>query len=624
MSIDKRENLLYSPLIVISVLDMHCGAVRVPNAQRGGSMKVSNWTARLAVAFTFTAAHGHVVYAQAGIDPERLAGLSTRLSQVNSVLDTFPDAQKETLSSGAQNLLTLAQGWNRIEKDLEKAKAALKQNRAQPWAADEDAYEPAAFLSRVSNPSIDFVLSIMAGFTQSETSTAWCGNNVVVGFNDSGSFYESLLFGPGGASFSGAAVSTDSGRSFRDVGHVNAGLSPFNFLGGDPVVTCTVTPSASDRAAAITFYYSQIFETGSPAAPIAAVALSRSIDGGANWEEPIAAAQKDGFTHFLDKPWSAADPASPGNIYLTYTDFDSSGAVCGRSISGAPISRTAIEIVHSTDGGATWAAPAVITESCLAAPSFLSVQGSQVLVDSAGTVYVAWECFAPGPSRALWICKSTDHGSSFGSAVKIDNVTATGNGSRLQGGFRTNEFPMLAIDRNSGPLYVTWNDGRSFALPDAAGLDGTYHYADILISRSLDGGATWSPAVRVNGDPLTHFFRGQSRGTDHYMPGVAVDRTGAVGVCWYDRRADPANLASNRFCSVSRDGGITWINNLLVPPNSQPWHATDTLTNPFYLGDYDVVASDFAMTNPGFIGAYASVNLSAFVPNQDVLSISFP
>ena len=87
---------------------------------------------------------------------------------------------------------------------------------------------------------------------------------------------------------------------------------------------------------------------------------------------------------------------------------------------------------------------------------------------------------------------------------------------------------MLAVDRNSGALYITWNDGRNFAVPDLEAPDSVYHFADILISRSTDGGATWSSAVRVNADPLTHFFRGQSRGADHYMPGVAVDGTISV------------------------------------------------------------------------------------------------
>jgi hypothetical protein len=240
---------------------------------------------------------------------------------------------------------------------------------------------------------------------------------------------------------------------------------------------------------------------------------------------------------------------------------------------------------------------------------------------------VAWESIAgdTGTTRALWIRRSTDHGASFAPAVKIDNVVEVGDGFALQGNFRNAfEFPLMAVDRNSGALYVTWHDGRNFALPDLEALDGVYHYADILISRSTDGGATWSPTVRVNSDPLTHFYRGQSRGTDHYMPGVAVDKTGAVGVCWYDRRADPANLTSNRFCSVSRDGGVTWGNNVFANTNSQPWHATDAFINPFYLGDYDALASDFTMANSGFLGAYSFVNTNALVPNQDVGLISFP
>jgi hypothetical protein len=247
-------------------------------------------------------------------------------------------------------------------------------------------------------------------------------------------------------------------------------------------------------------------------------------------------------------------------------------------------------------------------------------------VDSTGGVYVAWESFSGSnrTARALWIRKSTNSGASFGLAVRIDNVVETGDGFGLQGTFRNNEFPMLATDRNTGILYVTWNDGRDFGLRDQEAPDGVYHYADGLISRSVDGGANCSPAARVNSDPLTHPFGGQSRGTDHYMPGIAVDNTGAVGVCWYDRRLDPANLASVRFCSVSRDAGRTWTSSLFAPQFSQPWHATDALANPYYLGDYDAVASDFLMGSSGFVGAYAFVNSAALVPNQDVDFINFP
>jgi hypothetical protein len=63
---------------------------------------------------------------------------------------------------------------------------------------------------------------------------------------------------------------------------------------------------------------------------------------------------------------------------------------------------------------ATWTSPAVVSESCLVAPNHSSVQGSQVLVDSGGTLYVTWESFAgltetlTGTTRALWVRRSTD------------------------------------------------------------------------------------------------------------------------------------------------------------------------------------------------------------------------
>jgi len=51
-----------------------------------------------------------------------------------------------------------------------------------------NAFGDALDSKRVSNPfeAEDFI-SRLAGNTQSEESVAWCGNNAVVGFNDSGS-----------------------------------------------------------------------------------------------------------------------------------------------------------------------------------------------------------------------------------------------------------------------------------------------------------------------------------------------------------------------------------------------------------------------------------------------------
>src|SRR4029453_17201933 len=84
-------------------------------------------------------------------------------------------------------------------------------------------------------PETDFFLSQTAGFTQSETSTAWCGDMVVVGYNDSGSVLETLVFGTGGLTFNGVARSTYRGASFTDLFFLDAG-PVINFPSGDPVV----------------------------------------------------------------------------------------------------------------------------------------------------------------------------------------------------------------------------------------------------------------------------------------------------------------------------------------------------------------------------------------------------
>jgi hypothetical protein len=402
------------------------------------------------------------------------------------------------------------------------------------------------------------------------------------------------------------------------LGFVNPGSNPANFLAGDPVLGC---------ADASTFHYAQLFETAdSMGNPLTDIAVSTSSDGGATWADPVAAVSKDGFTHFLDKDWMTVDPTNANRLFVTYTDFDFSG-VCGSSAE-----RIAIELVSSTDGGSTWGAPVVIDEICspFSVPGLFD-QGSQVAVGPGGEVYVAWEFFqADFFTRDLRIRKSTDHGLTFASLVKVTDVTPVGDGFALQGGFRSaDEFPSLTVDRSGratdGNVYITWNDGRNLQVPDFD--SGFYRYADVFLARSTNGGATWSAPVRVNtnSEPLH-----SGGGSDQYQPGAAVDATGRVGVCWYDRRLDPLNFAIDRFCGVSTDAGATFTNIRQSSPSWSPIHATDAFINPFYMGDYDSLASDSTQGSPGFIGAFQMMNTrgglsgnSILVPNPDVFATGF-
>lgn len=520
--------------------------------------------------------------------------------------ERIPAKHRKLLSSGMQNFLHLA--------------ASVNSPHAKAGAGDDGTFNPptraqavakalrTASLANIagpggtigiSNPALDFVTSIMTGFTQSETSTGWCGNAIVSGYNDSGASLRTVGINPLGAgSFNGVSVSTNGGKSFLDLGFLNPGADPANFLSGDPVVTC----SSSSQ-----FYYSSIFFTATPPDangnrnPLSAVAVNLSSTGGLIWGPPVAAVAKDGFLHSLDKPWMAVDPANRMRLYVTYTDFDFSFPTTGTCANDF---RNAIELVSSADGGNTWSAPVVIDEECGAANN--AVQGSNVVVSQGGKVYVAFE-FIPllTPDNEIHFTRSTDHGKTFGTPIVVTaTVVPNGSAGLLQSGFRNNEFPQLAVDRTNsssrGTVYIAWSDGRNNVIPDIGSPTGTYAYPDVLVAKSTDFGESFGAPVAVSPTPAS--FTGAGR--DQFFPGIAVDADGRVGVCYYDRRSDPENTVIDRFCSVSHNHGASWTEQRVSNSNWLPMQSTDQLIVPTYIGDYDALTSDFLLQNDGFFGSF--------------------
>jgi hypothetical protein len=113
----------------------------------------------------------------------------------------------------------------------------------------------------------------------------------------------------------------------------------------------------------------------------------------------------------------------------------------------------------------------------------------------------------------------------------------------------TSIVPTLAVDEGNGPfkdrIYVTWTDvssGRS----------------EISFAYSSDKGKTWSQPILIN-DDRPFDFANPSLGPDDFMPTVAVNRSGVVGVMWYDRRENPDNLGWHVRFSASLDGGDTFL-----------------------------------------------------------------
>jgi hypothetical protein len=461
----------------------------------------------------------------------------------------------------------------------------------------------------VNDADLDYQFSRFAGYTQSETSSAWCGDTIVAGFNDSGALLRSVLEKVGGSSFTGVAVSQNRGRNFAGLPFLNPGPDRGTFLGGDPVLVCS---DSQHFAYASLLSEVSLDSQGNLLQALSGISISRSSTAGLVWDNPLPVVTKDANFHFLDKEWLAIDPHNSQNLYVTYTDFGAFGsdASCNDHITpgigGGPDVR--IEIVASKDGGNSWGAPVLIDRACnLQIGQNLS--GTQVVVGPKGQIDVAYSAIDQ-KNAEIRFRRSDDGGATFGPTVVVAEATAASSVGfdHLQGNFRTTVFPTLAVDdfndAHRGALYLVWTDASLHQIPDAVANvflgDPVYSFGDIVLSVSNDSGTSWSTPRLVSPAPST--FKGAGR--DQFMAGVAIDATGALAVCYSDRRNDPNNFTIDHFCSLSRDQGTTFKDVRETPISWTPTHATDVFINPAYMGDYDTVGSDATGANSGFFNTF--------------------
>lgn len=271
--------------------------------------------------------------------------------------------------------------------------------------------------------------------------------------------------------------------------------------------------------------------------------LYRSKDGGRTWLPPT-------ILPAGDRPYLTVDNTggkNHGHVYINGTKgirtFDAT-----RRISSFYVSR-------SLDGGSTFNAPAahastggnyVVTSSngvVLSDGTFVVLlaevkdyykeDGTAIIPENKSNSSNAW----------LKVVTSGDGGDSYSKAVIINDFYMdffTSPGSAV------NSIPVLAVDSSGGPfrdrLYAVWPDVRSGR-------------SEILLSYSSDKGKTWTRPMAVNDDQPRP---ASGQGPDDFMPVVAVNPAGVVGVMWYDRRENPDNLGWWVRFAASLDGGETF------------------------------------------------------------------
>ena len=279
--------------------------------------------------------------------------------------------------------------------------------------------------------------------------------------------------------------------------------------------------------------------------------VRRSLDGGKTWEAehiPVAEQTSTPGIPFEDKPYIVADNSKSkfaGNLYIGWTRWR--------------IADSQMVISRSTDDGKTWSTPIEIdAHPGLPRDDNGAVEGFEGTVGPDGTLYVIWS-----QDDDLMFTKSRDGGKTFSRARAVIHTAPIMYAVDTID--RANGFPQIAIDPKSSRLYATWSDYRNGDI-------------DVFISESSDGGKNWSPAFRVNNDPIHN-------GAEQFFQWLAVDPVdGSVNVVFYDRRGDPANKKQIVVLARSMDMGRSFTNYAWT---SEPFEAQPGI----FFGDYSGLAA---------------------------------
>ena len=234
-------------------------------------------------------------------------------------------------------------------------------------------------------------------------------------------------------------------------------------------------------------------------APPNTVAVNRGTfdgSGALTWGQPTFINPTTAPSTLNDKEWIAVDShaGSPfqDRVYVSWTRF-LFNPINGRYV------QSPIAFVYSSDGGATFSDPQLISGNVLYG------QGSHVSVGPDGTVYVFWDASRRSDALdSIWVVASHDGGVTWSKPVAISSVVdILGPRDTV---FRVNSYPAAAVS-SDGTIVAAWagevpNDGSTFAgtngcayfIAGTAAVRANCH-ATIGVSMSTDGGMTWTAAA---------------------------------------------------------------------------------------------------------------------------------
>ena len=364
---------------------------------------------------------------------------------------------------------------------------------------------------------------------------------------------------------------------------------------------------------------------------------NRSTDGGQTWERPIYLKVDADPRFFNDKNSITADPNDPDYVYavwgrLTVPQGPIVAAPQGReNIFGLGF-RGPAWFARTTDGGATFEPARMIYLPKGANNQTIGNQIAVLPTSEGGDVLNFFNeivNFRNGDGGAqfefnLSLIRSTDQGETWSKnatgitkffpmnrvredgVIDSEPVACPDPGDAGACPIRTGDLLFdVAVDHADGTLYAVMQDAR---------LSG-FRHDTIALTRSTDGGVSWSPLVRINPGSDAG-----ARDDDRqaFTPAVHVGDDGAVAVTFYDFRNNAAGdgiLATDQWvvhCDAAGEDcsrSASWDEETRVTPVSFDMRRAP-FARGYFTGDYEGLG--FARNDGDAVGPTRDVFVSYF------------